>query len=660
MCGIAGIWDRSGQSAPGHAELAAMAAAVRHRGPDGFGVRLDPPVGLSHARLSIIDLAQGAQPMSNEDGSVWITYNGEVYNYRELRPELEARGHRFRTHCDTEVIVHAYEEWGNECVSRFNGNFAFAIWDARRRRMLLARDRLGIRPLYWTEQDGRFLFASETKSLIAAGLQPEFDPLGLDQVFVLWTTVAPRTILRGVAEVPPGHLLVIEPDAPPRATRFWDVPAPGSLPLIEDAGEARERLRALLEDSVSLRLRADVTVGAYLSGGLDSTAATALVRSITNTPLETYSITFADRDYDESREQQEAVRALGTTHHSIAVDYASIAGALPAVVALAEKPILRTAPVPLYLLSRLVREHGTKVVLTGEGADEVFGGYDLFKETKIRAWWAKRPSSRLRPALLRRLYPFAPGADDRARAFFEAFYREGIEDPAEPGFSHRPTWRNGLRNRAFYGAELRLAVSEYDPPADVLALFRQELRERRDPLARAEYLEMKIFLAGHLLASQGDRMSLGNGVEGRYPFLDHRIVELGARLSPRLKLFGLQEKWILRQAVADLLPPAVLARHKRPYVAPNVRAFTQGLGREMAGDLLAEGTVREAGLFDPARAQHLLAKALSGKALGERENMAFIGMMTTHLLGRAWREARDEARKRLDLADFPLRQCVHG
>lgn len=636
-----------------------MAACLRHRGPDGFGLRLDPPAGLAQARLSIIDLAGGSQPMPNEDGAVWITYNGEVYNYLELRPELEAKGHRFRTHSDTEVLVHGYEEWGDEFVKRCNGNFAFALWDSRRRRMLLGRDRLGIRPLYWTEREGRFLCASELKSLLAAGVPADWDPLGLDQCFALWTTVPPRTVLKGVRELPPGCLLAVEPAGEPRLVRYWDIPlppAPGER--LADEPAAAAELRGLLEDAVKLRLRADVPVGAYLSGGLDSTAATALVRAVTSAPLETYSVAFADRDYDEREEQQLAVRALGTTHHQVEVNYETIARAFPEAVFQAEKPLMRTAPVPLLLLARLVRDHGTKVVLTGEGADEVFGGYDLFKETKIRAWWARRPDSRLRPALLRRLYPFAPGAQGRATAFFEAFYREGIERPDDPGFSHRPTWRNGLRNRAYYAGELRAAVKGYDPQEEVLGGFGPALAGR-DPLGRAEYIEFKVFLAGHLLASQGDRMSLGASVEGRYPFLDYRVVEFGQKLDPRLKLRGLREKYILRRAVRDLLPEPIASRRKRPYTAPNVRSFTSGYGRDLALEWMGEPELRRVGWFDPARVKVLLQKALSGQPLGERENMAFVGILSAQLLAGRWRETRvaDFAGQ---AAEFPLRELPEG
>ncbi|MFN7964619.1 MAG: asparagine synthase (glutamine-hydrolyzing) [Acidobacteriota bacterium] len=653
MCGIAGILDRRGDAVPQPAELAAMIAAVRHRGPDGFGLRRDGACGLAHARLSIIDLSTGDQPMCNEDGSVWISFNGEIFNYLELTPVLEALGHRFRTKSDTETVVHAYEQWGDACVERLNGFFAFAMWDSKRQRLLIARDRLGIRPLFWTERGGRLYFGSELKCLLAAGVPAQFDAQGIDQSFTLWTTVAPRTVLDGVHELPPGHLLIVEPGRAPRAVRYWDVPEPASRETqIRNLSAASEELRALLEDSIKLRLRADVPVGAYLSGGLDSTAAVAITRAVTAASLETYSVAFADKDYDERVEQQVAVRALGTRHHQIEVDYAQIAGAFPSVVALAEKPLMRTAPVPLYLLAGLVRKSGIKVVLTGEGADEVFGGYDIFKETKIRAWWSRRPESRLRPALLRGLYPFAVGSQDRAGAFFEAFFREGIDDVEDLGFSHRPTWRNGARNRAFYGEMLRGALQGYDPTEEVLSEFSAALTGR-SPLARAEYLEFKIFLAGHLLASQGDRMSLGHGVEGRYPFLDYRVVEFGQRLAPSLKMLGLQEKHLLRRAVADVVPPEVLWRRKRPYTAPNVRSFCSGFGRDLAIELLSREAVAKHGLFDPVRAETIRDKALASGALGERENMAFIGMLSAQVLAHTW--SRPAATSDYDPELFPER-----
>ncbi|MDQ7088877.1 MAG: asparagine synthase C-terminal domain-containing protein [Acidobacteriota bacterium] len=375
------------------------------------------------------------------------------------------------------------------------------------------------------------------------------------------------------------------------------------------------------------------------------------MRTVTDTPLETYSIVFTDAEFDERAEQRQAVEALGTEHFQVEVDYEAIARAFEQVVFMAEKPILRTAPVPLFLLSGLVRGRSRKVVLTGEGADELFGGYDIFKETKIRAWWGRRPESRLRPRLLHKLYPFAPGASGRAAAFFEAFYREGIENAADPGFSHRPTWRNGVKNRGFFSPRMREVLKGHDVPGGILERFAAALAER-DPLARAEYLEARVFLAGHLLSSQGDRMSLGHSVEGRYPFLDHRIVEWSARLDPRLKLRGLQEKWILRQAHADLLPESLLRRHKRPYIAPNTRTFRDGFGRRLAEELLSEEAVLREGLFDPGRLARLRAKAFSPTPLGERETMALVGVLSTHSLARTWRRWRPDP---VPAEDFHMR-----
>ncbi len=659
MCGIAGIFDKQNRARPEPEELARMIRTLGHRGPDGFGLYTKGPIGLAHARLSIIDLEGGTQPMTNETGDIWLTYNGEVYNYLELREELEQAGHRFRTQSDSEVLIHGYEEWGDGFVARLNGNFALGIWDEKRDRLLLARDRLGIRPLYWAEVGSRLLFASELCALLAGGASQDFDLAGLDQVFVTWTTAAPRTILRGVSELPPGYLLVAEGASSPRTHRYWDLPdPPEDGAWLGDVDRAAEELRALLEDSVKLRLRADVPVGAYLSGGLDSTAAVALVRQVTETELETFSIAFADRDYDERPEQEDAARHLGTRHHVLEITYDSIAEAFSDAVIRAERPILRTAPVPLFLLSGMVRDHGMKVVLTGEGADEILGGYDIFKETKIRAWWARRPDSTMRPALLRKLYPFAPGSGSRAAAFFEAFYREGIDDPEDPGFSHRPTWKNGLYGRAFYSPSWRREIDGEDPSEALLGPWAAAL-DKRGPLARAEYIETKHFLPGYLLASQGDRMSLGHGVEGRYPFLDHRIVEWGTRLDPALKLFGLSEKWILRRALADLLPESVLRRPKRPYTAPNIRTFAQGIGLEVAQTYLGDTSLEATGLFDPARVGKLRDRALASRRLGERENMAFVGILSCQILANEWAGRAWGSSAEVDLAEFPV-QGVPG
>ena len=383
-----------------------MIGQLLHRGPDGTGELVDGSVGLAHARLSIIDIAGGAQPIHNEDRSVWVVFNGEIFNYVELRRDLEARGHRFYTHSDTEVIVHLYEDHGDDFVQHLNGQFAIALWDARARRLLLARDRTGIRPLFHTEARGRFLFASEVKALFALPeVERRLDARALAEICTYWSPLAPRTIFAGVSSLPPGHVMVIA-DGRQQVHRYWDwqFPEPSRATQRSEAEHAEE-LRALLIDATRLQLRADVPVGAYLSGGLDSSIVTSVVRNFTDTPLRTFSLTFEDEEFDESAYQRELVSYLGTEHTSLRWTRADIAAAFPRTIFHAETPIVRTAPAPLMLLSGHVRDCGYKVVLTGEGADEVFGGYDIFKEAKVRRFWARSPDSASRPRILERLYP---------------------------------------------------------------------------------------------------------------------------------------------------------------------------------------------------------------------------------------------------------------
>ncbi len=435
MCGVAGVAYSEPRGVVPEL-LARMGAVLRHRGPDGFGYYAGARVGLVHLRLSIIDLAGGAQPLGNEDGRVLITYNGEVYNYRELRQELEARGHRFRTQSDTEVLVHAYEEWGEDMLRRLNGQFAFAIYDRRSETVFLARDRFGVRPLFYAEQGGALYFASEIKALLATGEVPAApDYAGLDQVFTFWAVRPPRTPFAGIQSLEPGCCAVWR-DGRLQVRRYYALDYPEAA---AEPAAALHELDSLLQTGVELRMRADVPVGGYLSGGLDSSITCALAAGMSPYELRTFSVTFDDPRLDESASQQAVARALHTQHAVQPIRGAEMAEAFPAVIWHTETPLVRAAAAPMYLLARLTRANDIKVVLTGEGSDELFLGYDLFKETAVRQFCLRQPGSRTRPRLFDRLYPYL-GGDGGARRggeFWRRFFLDAgpVEDPL---FSHLP------------------------------------------------------------------------------------------------------------------------------------------------------------------------------------------------------------------------------
>lgn len=387
---------------PSKGLLEQMIFALHHRGPDDTGFYSDSSVGLAHARLSIIDISGGRQPIYNENRSVVVVFNGEIFNYPELRRILQSRGHRFYTHSDTEAIVHAYEEYGDKFVDHLNGQFAIALWDNKQQRLVLARDRTGIRPVFYTMKNGKLYFASEIKSIFVCPDVPrQISPSSLGQIFTYWAPLQPATAFEGIASIPPGHLAVIE-NGEIKVRRYWDWSFPETPSrAIRPEEDYAEELRALLTDSVRLQVRSDVPVGAYLSGGLDSSIITALIKSETDVDLRTFSLSFDDSEFDESEYQQQLVTHLGTRHTEFRCASTDIEAVFPRTIWHSETPILRTAPAPMMLLSGAVRSSGYKVVLTGEGADEVFGGYDIFKEAKIRRFCARAPDSKWRSAILR-------------------------------------------------------------------------------------------------------------------------------------------------------------------------------------------------------------------------------------------------------------------
>ena len=631
MCGIAGLY--SPHRAPASTELEAMMAALHHRGPDGRGMHIDGPIGLGHTRLSIIDLESGAQPLHNEDRSIWVAFNGEIFNYLELRAVLLRQGHRFYTRSDTEVLVHLYEQHGDDFVDHLNGQFAIALWDGRRQRLVLARDRVGIRPLFYAWNGGRLAFASEVKALFALSEVPRrVDSAAVAWTFSYWSVLSPASVFEGISELPPGHRMTVEGDSV-RVQRYWDWHFPGVGAMSAKSEErCAEELRELLIEAVRLQLRADVPVGAYLSGGLDSSIITAIVAHHTDTPLRSFSLTFEDEEFDESAYQRVVVQHLRTTHSSIKATKAAIGAAFPRTVWHAEAPLVRAAPAPMLLLADSVRDAGYKVVLTGEGADEAFGGYDLFKEAKIRRFAARAPQSAWRGRLYARLYPYLAHSPVAAKAYTRQFFGDGADQVDEPWFAHMPRLATTRRIFPFFREEWRRRMLAWNPHEALAATLPGDFA-RWEPLERDQYVEAHTLMSGYLLSSQGDRMAMAASVEARYPFLDHRVIEFACRLPPRLKLRGLNEKLLLKKAMRGELPGSIGARSKQPYRSPDSSSFFAG-GRPLpyVAELLSASSLSRAGLFEPVAVGKLVEKCRAGRAIGFGDNMAFVGVLSTMLL----------------------------
>lgn len=632
MCGIAGYCGDGVAPQDGAALLWRMGRELAHRGPDGQGSHVGRGIGLGHRRLAVIDLSSdAAQPMASACGAIHIAYNGEVFNYLELRADLVARGRRFRSESDTEVVLQLYEEFGPDFVTKLNGDFALAIWDGRNRRLLLARDRMGVRPLFYHWQGGTLYFASEIKALMQVpGFSAEIDPLALDQIFTLWTPLAPRTAFKNVSELPPAHMMIVEGGH--AVTRpYWalDFPALGDDAPSRGEDAVAEELRALLEEATRIRLRADVEVGSFLSGGLDSSLISAIAARQAPGRLRTFSLAFDDPAFDESRHQETMAAALGTRHDVLTCRAGDIAAAFPAVVHQMERPVLRTAPAPLYLLAQRLRGEGLKVVLSGEGADEIFAGYDVFREARIRRFCARQPGSTLRPHLFRKIYPYIASLQQQTPEYLAAFFGAGADLPDDPLFSHRPRFRATAGAKLFFSRELKAELAGYDAAEELAASLPAEF-SRWHPLHQAQYLETRFLLPGYILSAQGDRMVMAHGVESRFPFLDHRLVEFAARIPPEMKLRGLREKHILRRAGADLLPAEISERPKQPYRAPESVSFTGRDGAYVEA-LMATPRIAEDGLFNPQATRKLLDKHGRGAIAGFRDAAAFVGILSTQL-----------------------------
>lgn len=588
MCGI------SGWIGPQDKALASrMRGVLRHRGPDEQGEYSDPDATLLHERLSIIDLKGGRQPLTNEDGRFQIIFNGEIYNYRELRSELESRGHTFRTSSDTEVIVHLYEEMGERCPERLIGMFAFAIWDAREKLLLLARDRMGIKPLFYAETGERFLFASELKALVASGLtRKSLDPVALDQYLTFMYVPAPRTILEGIRKLPPGHTLTWS-DGRAALRKYWELPS-GEVSETAPQAEAVEELRDLLKEAVRCRLMSEVPLGAYLSGGLDSSLVVALMSLASGDPVNTFSVGFEERGFDERPWARMVADRFGARHRELTVGRHS-ADELPKIIRALDEPVADSAAIPTYFMAEVTKPHVT-VVLTGEGADELFAGYSHYKILL----WGDRMSA------------LGPGAVARAmaRRFSSVHAARGAE------------YAGQLRNRAAAWLALKSVFSDaekgelYAPGAGLkhnrfspsFEVVREYLGPGRTPfLHQLLRLDLATWLPDDLLVKV-DRMTMAHSVEARVPYLDHRVVEAVMRMPAGWKLRALAGKRLLRDVARLVLPAQIVNRRKTGFAVP-VGEWAASDMRGLVHDLLGPDAVRKRGIFRPETVARLLTPA---------------------------------------------------
>jgi asparagine synthase (glutamine-hydrolysing) len=601
MCGIAGIVKLDAREGVEEPRLARMRDAMRHRGPDGEGLLLDGRVGLGHRRLAIVDVSGGQQPMSNEDGTVWIVFNGEIYNHAALRPALEARGHRYRTRSDTETIVHLYEEEGEACVERLQGMFAFAVWDRSRQTLLLARDRLGIKPLYYALTPHELLFASEIKGLLAAGLRPEFDLEVLPEYLATGFVSGERSFFRGVRRLPPGHVLSWSPGNGVRHRRYWSLPAPAT-----DSHAPRERARELrdrLSTAVRSHLMSDVPLGLFLSGGIDSSALLALMAPMVKEPVRTFAVGFADREANELHYARLAARSAGAEHREVVVAPTEFFDVLPRLVWHEDEPIAFPSSIPLYFVSALASRH-VKVVLTGEGSDELFLGYNRYRVTAWnerlgRPYWAAAPG-RLREGL-RHLAGRLPRPVRRyaGRSFLAL-------EPGPRGLfcENFAVFPQSLRQRIL--AEPSLLES--DPHAESLRCYHDATGSALDRMSRAD---LQTYLV-RLLMKQ-DQMSMAASIESRVPFLDHEFVEHAVSIPGELKLRGWRTKAVLRDALQGLVPPEILTRKKMGFPVP-VGRWLSGPFWPVVEDLVLGPRARARGLFDPAAVRRLAEEHRDGRA----------------------------------------------
>jgi asparagine synthase (glutamine-hydrolysing) len=651
MCGIGGIIDYNCKE-NSRANVESMLRAISYRGPDESGIYHSPFATIGNVRLSIIDIEGGQQPLCDLSGRYWIVFNGEIFNYKELRIDLEKKGITFQTKSDTEVLVQLYAVYGKNCLNLLNGQFSFAIWDKEKEEVFVARDRVGIRPFFYNLNDGIFSFASEIKAIFQQKrIVRELRPECLSQVYTFWTAITPNTAFRGIYELPPGHFAIFNRKGL-TIERFWELTfnKPESTLSFQDA---MDHFHELFSDAVRIRLRADVEVAAYLSGGIDSSATVAYIKDIEPGILNTFSIGFDEKDFDESPFQREAAKYFDTTHKSMICSSKNISDSFPRVIWHSETPMLRTAPTPMLLLSDLVRKNNIKVVVTGEGSDEILAGYDIFKEAKIKRFWASQPESKIRPLLLKKLYPYLSQMKDVNPNMIRMFYGYKLEEVNNPYYSHLLRWNNSNHIKKHYSANIKEILKDYSPISEMDKRLPEDF-DSWDQLAKSEWLETTVFMSGYLLSSQGDRMAMANSVEGRYPFLDYRVIEFCSSLPADYKLKGLNEKYLLKRLLKNRIPDSILKRPKQAYRAPIKSVFLSKDASEYVNEMLSDTYFRKADVFDYDSIRGLISKIEKTGVSSEIDNMVLSSVISTHLLYYQFIEDHNEEFKSENLRNLKI------
>jgi asparagine synthase (glutamine-hydrolysing) len=610
MCGINGIAfsSRSGRTVS-RPLLEAMRDVIRHRGPDDEGLFIDRNVGLGHRRLAIVDVAAGHQPMTNEDASLHITYNGEIYNHADYREWLESRGHVYKTHCDTETILHLYEEYGVGCLEHLRGMFAFAIWDQRKQELFIARDRLGVKPLYYFHaDDGSLYFGSEIKSIFAAGaLKPELNYAALPDYLANHAPSGESTLFKGVKRLLPGQRLVWH-DGKIHIYRYWDVSFRKATDGRYDDGDLIEQWRELFRTSVKLRLMADVPLGMFLSGGIDSSAIAAMMSTMVDEPIKTFSVAFRERDANELEYARLVAEKYKTDHHEVVVSPEDFFAALPNLIWHEDEPLAHPSSVALYFVSRLASQH-VKVVLTGEGSDELLGGYARYWKTLQNLAWGNR-YHKLTPGVIkngvRNLLGALPDGSRAKQKLLRTFLT--LSPDIESLY---------LDNFAVYSRQTQPqlltpeAREQIGPDVDPYRVIHEmmELTDAESLLDRLLYSDIKTYL--HELLMKQDQMSMATSLESRVPFLDHKLVEFTASLPERLKLRGWTTKYILRQSMKGILPDAILTRPKMGFPVP-IGAWFRGPYSYLLDEFVLSSRALDRGIFDPDYVHDLVRRHRTG------------------------------------------------